>query len=63
VFETVGRINEEGVTVLIVEQNVGVVGIANRAYIMQKGQIAFEGSGEELLRQGELRTAYLGAPA
>jgi branched-chain amino acid transport system ATP-binding protein len=63
VFETVGRINEEGVTVLIVEQNAGVVGITNRAYIMQKGQIAFEGSGEEVLGQGELRKAYLGAPA
>jgi branched-chain amino acid transport system ATP-binding protein len=63
VFATVARINEEGVTVLIVEQNAGVLAIANRTYIVQKGQIAFEGSGQEVLDQGELRKAYLGAPA
>jgi branched-chain amino acid transport system ATP-binding protein len=63
VFRTVARINEEGVTVLIVEQNAGVLGIANRTYIVQKGQIAFEGSGQDVLDQGELRKAYLGAPA
>ena len=63
VFDTVGRINDEGVTVLIVEQNAGVLGIASRTYIMQKGQIAFEGTGQEVLDQGELRKAYLGAPA
>ncbi|HEX2030244.1 MAG TPA: ABC transporter ATP-binding protein [Actinomycetota bacterium] len=63
VFDTVARINGEGVTVLIVEQNVGVLAIANHAYVMQKGRIEFQGSGEELLEQGELRRAYLGAPA
>ena len=63
VFHTVDRINDEGVTVLIVEQNAGVLAIASRTYIMQKGQIAFEGSGQEVLDQGELRKAYLGAPA
>jgi branched-chain amino acid transport system ATP-binding protein len=63
VFHTIDRINDEGVTVLIVEQNAGVLGIASRTYIMQKGQIAFEGTGQEVLEQGELRKAYLGAPA
>jgi branched-chain amino acid transport system ATP-binding protein len=63
VFRTIARINGEGVTVLIVEQNAGVLAIANRAYIMLKGQIAFEGRGEEVLSRGELREAYLGAPA
>lgn len=62
VFETIARINDEGVTVLIVEQNAGVLGIASRAFIMQKGQISFEGTGQEILEQGELRKAYLGAP-
>ena len=61
VFETVGRINREGVTVLMVEQNAGVLRIATRAFIMQKGQIIFEGAGADVLRQDELRTAYLGA--
>ncbi len=63
VFDTVRRINEEGVTVLIVEQNAGVLAITNRAFIMQKGRIEFEGSGADILEQGELRKAYLGAPA
>jgi branched-chain amino acid transport system ATP-binding protein len=63
VFETVRRINQEGVTVLMVEQNAGVLSIAKRAFIMQKGQIAYEGTGDEILAQGELRKAYLGAPA
>jgi branched-chain amino acid transport system ATP-binding protein len=63
VFDTVQRINGEGVTVLMVEQNAGVLEIANRALVMQKGRIEYEGGGEELLQQGELRKAYLGAPA
>lgn len=63
VFDTVAQINEEGVTVLMVEQNAGALAIANRAYIMEKGRIEYEGSGEEILDQGELRKAYLGAPA
>ena len=63
VFQTVHRINEEGVTVLMVEQNAGVLEIASRAFIMQKGRIEYEGSGAEILEKGELRKAYLGAPA
>ena len=35
--------------------------IATRAFIMQKGQIIFEGAGADVLRQDDLRTAYLGA--
>jgi branched-chain amino acid transport system ATP-binding protein len=61
VFQTVGRINREGVTVLMVEQNAGVLRIATRAFIMQKGEIIFEGAGADVLRQDDLRAAYLGA--
>ena len=61
VFETVGRINREGVTVLMVEQNAGVLRIATRVFIMQKGRIIFEGAGADVLQQEDLRTAYLGA--
>ncbi len=63
VFKIVKRINEDGVTVLMVEQNAGSVRAAKRAFIMEKGQIIFEGAGAELLEKGELRKAYLGAPA
>jgi branched-chain amino acid transport system ATP-binding protein len=62
VFETVRRINDEGVTVLMVEQNAGVLDIARRAFILQKGRIEYEGDGTELLERGELRQAYLGTP-
>jgi branched-chain amino acid transport system ATP-binding protein len=63
VFDTVRRINQEGVTVLMVEQNAGVLRIANRAFVMEKGRIQYEGPGSDILEQGELRRAYLGAPA
>jgi branched-chain amino acid transport system ATP-binding protein len=63
VFRTIRRINREGVTVLMVEQNAGVLSMASRAYIMEKGRIPYEGTGSGILEQGELRKAYLGAPA
>ena len=63
VFAAAKMINGEGVTVLLVEQNAGVLEIADRTYIMQKGRIEYEGSGAEILKQGELRKSYLGAPA
>ena len=63
VFQAAKMINGEGVTVLMVEQNAGVLDIADRTFIMQKGRIEYQGSGEEILEQAELRKAYLGAPA
>ena len=63
VFDTVRRINEEGVTVLMVEQNAGVLRFASRAFVMEKGRILYEGTGTDILEQGELRRTYLGAPA
>ncbi|MGH2547022.1 MAG: ABC transporter ATP-binding protein [Actinomycetota bacterium] len=63
VFETVRRISDEGVTVLLVEQNAGVLEVASRAFVMQKGRIEYEGAGGSFLERGELRAAYLGAPA
>lgn len=62
VFEVVKRINEGGTTVLIVEQNAGVLSIASRAFVMEKGTLVYEGSGEEILDHSEIRQAYLGAP-
>ena len=63
VFAAAKMINGEGVTVLMVEQNAGVLEIADRAYIMQKGHIEYDGSGKEILKQADLRKSYLGAPA
>ena len=60
VFEVVRRINEDGVTVLIVEQNVGVLPYADRALIMEKGTLVYTGVGDEI-RSANLRETYLGA--
>jgi branched-chain amino acid transport system ATP-binding protein len=59
VFQVVERINNDGVTVIIVEQNVGVLPYADRALIMEKGTIIFSGVGEEI-RNANLRETYLG---
>ena len=59
VFQVVNRINEDGVTVVIVEQNVGVLPYADRALIMEKGTLIFSGVGEEI-RSANLRETYLG---
>jgi branched-chain amino acid transport system ATP-binding protein len=59
VFQVVQRINDDGVTVVIVEQNVGVLPYADRALIMEKGTLIFSGVGEEI-RQANLRETYLG---
>ena len=63
VFQVVKRINEDGVTVIIVEQNVGVLPYADRALIMEKGTLIFSGVGDEI-QSADLRESYLGkAPA
>ena len=63
VFDVVHQINQDGTTVLIVEQNAGVLRIASRAFVMEKGTLVYRGSGEEILDHSEIRQAYLGAPA
>jgi branched-chain amino acid transport system ATP-binding protein len=60
VFEVVSQINDDGTTVVIVEQNVGVLPYADQALVMQKGTITFDGRGKELQETGDLRAAYLG---
>lgn len=61
VFEAVRQINAQGVTVLMVEQNAGVLSGADRAFVMQKGRILFTGTGGETLQHDSLRTAYFGS--
>jgi branched-chain amino acid transport system ATP-binding protein len=63
VFQAARRINDEGVTVFMVEQNAGILRHVQRAYIMEKGRIAQRGSGMDMFEGGELRSAYLGASA
>jgi branched-chain amino acid transport system ATP-binding protein len=62
VFQVVKRINQDGVTVIIVEQNVGVLPYADRVLIMEKGTIIFSGVGDEI-QNANLRESYLGKAA
>ncbi len=63
VFQVVSQINDDGTTVIIVEQNVGVLPYADQALLMEKGTLTFDGRGEELEKSGELRRTYLGEAA
>ena len=63
VFSIVKRINEDGVTVILVEQNTGALSMADKTFIMEKGSIVFTGSGKQVLEADDLRKSYLGAPA
>lgn len=61
IFEILKKINEEGTTILLIEQNANMaLKIADQAYVMETGRIAMEGSGESLLRNDEIQAAYLG---
>jgi branched-chain amino acid transport system ATP-binding protein len=60
-FRIVRRLNEEGLTILLVEQNVTAsLKIAHRAYVLENGRIELEGSGTDLLSNDRVRQAYLG---
>jgi branched-chain amino acid transport system ATP-binding protein len=61
VFETIQKINGEGMTILLVEQNVNhALAISNRGYVLETGRIVISGSGKELLDDDHVKTAYLG---
>jgi branched-chain amino acid transport system ATP-binding protein len=62
VFEVIQRINKAGTTVLLAEQNAySALAIANRAYVIERGCIALEGSPQSLLDNEAVRAAYIGA--
>jgi branched-chain amino acid transport system ATP-binding protein len=61
VLDTVTKINEDGVTILLVEQNIREsLGIANRGYVLEEGKIILEGEGRELLSNSHIKEVYLG---
>ena len=63
-FAIIRRINEQGVTVFLVEQNVHqTLAIAHRGYVLSKGRVVAEGTAEELLGSAQVREAYFGAGA
>jgi branched-chain amino acid transport system ATP-binding protein len=61
IFNMVKRINEAGVTVLLVEQNVRhTLGMCQRAYVLENGRIALQGTGCELLENEKVKECFLG---
>jgi branched-chain amino acid transport system ATP-binding protein len=60
-FALIKRLNEDGLSILLVEQNVGQsLEIAQRAYVLENGAIVFHGTPDALLANSELKRAYLG---
>jgi branched-chain amino acid transport system ATP-binding protein len=61
VFEVVRDVSARGVTILLVEQNASrALGIANRGYVMESGNVTMNGDAKELLNDPRVRAAYLG---
>jgi len=61
IFDIVKRINKEGVTILMVEQNVNqTLSMCDRAYILENGRTVLEGTGKELMANDHVREAFLG---
>jgi branched-chain amino acid transport system ATP-binding protein len=61
IFDIIKRIHQEGMTVLLVEQNAfAALKIADFAYVLETGTVVLQGTGEELLRDDRVRKAYLG---
>ena len=60
-FEAIQNINSEGITILLVEQNIRhSLSISHWGYVLENGKIAMEGTGEELLTNSHIKQAYLG---
>jgi len=61
IFRTIREINQEGTTVLLVEQNaLMALSVANRGYVLETGKIALEGSATDLRQNPQVKAAYLG---
>lgn len=61
IFDMIQKINKQGVTILLVEQNVRVaLELAQRSYVIENGRIVGQGSGDDLLSFESVRSAYLG---
>jgi len=61
VFDTIRKLKEEGMTILLVEQNVReALDLADRGYVLQTGRIVGQGSGQELQQSDMFREAFLG---
>jgi branched-chain amino acid transport system ATP-binding protein len=61
VFEIIKKLNSEGITILLVEQNaVGALNISHYGYVLETGNIVLEGLAKDLLKNEQVKKAYLG---
>ncbi len=64
IFHTIGQIRDQGVTVLLVEQNaLAALEVADYAYVLESGNLTLQGPAEHMLENDSLTRAYLGQPA
>ncbi len=62
IFEVIARINQSGTAILLVEQNASMaLAVASRAYVLETGSIALQGSAAELAKDPRVQAAYLGS--
>jgi branched-chain amino acid transport system ATP-binding protein len=62
IYDTIGEINKQGTTILLVEQNANyALGISRRGYVLETGQVALTDQSERLRSDPEVQRAYLGA--
>jgi len=61
VFETIERLRDEGITILLVEQNAfAALTISDRAYVLENGEIAISGNAKDMIGDDAIRQKYLG---
>jgi branched-chain amino acid transport system ATP-binding protein len=61
IFDTILRLRDAGLTIVLAEQDVGqTLALADRAYVIENGRIAFDGAGPALLQDTRVKAAYLG---
>jgi len=61
IFEIIRRINTEGTSILLVEQNAAMaLSVAHRGYVLETGSVVLEGTAAELARDPQVQAAYLG---
>lgn len=61
VFQTIQKLREQGITILLIEQNVRLaLETADRAYVLENGRLCLQGDCEELLKSDHVRKAYMG---
>ncbi|MBP1761527.1 MAG: branched-chain amino acid transporter (ATP-binding protein), partial [Firmicutes bacterium] len=61
IFEIIKDINSRGTTILLVEQNANMaLSVADKAYVIETGEIVLQGTAEQLMKSEEVKKAYLG---